>query len=88
MLYEQRLSEMNRTGSGEAAVTKCWPTAAPRPVAASSSTGARHFSRNFTGMHRYLPALFLTYGHEIVYEPVNDWPRLKGASKYTNLGAH
>jgi dolichol-phosphate mannosyltransferase len=40
----------------------------------------------FTSMHRYLPALFLTYGHEIAYEPVNDRPRLKGASKYTNLG--
>ena len=40
----------------------------------------------FTSMHRYLPALFITYGHEIAYEPVNDRPRLKGASKYTNLG--
>jgi dolichol-phosphate mannosyltransferase len=40
----------------------------------------------FSGMHRYLPALFLTYGHEIGYEPVNDRPRLKGVSKYTNLG--
>jgi dolichol-phosphate mannosyltransferase len=40
----------------------------------------------FTGMHRYLPALFLTYGHEIAYASVNDRPRLKGASKYTNLG--
>jgi dolichol-phosphate mannosyltransferase len=40
----------------------------------------------FTGMHRYLPALFQTYGHEIAYAPVNDRPRLKGASKYTNLG--
>jgi dolichol-phosphate mannosyltransferase len=40
----------------------------------------------FDGMHRYLPALFLTYGHEIAYAPVNDRPRLKGASKYTNLG--
>jgi dolichol-phosphate mannosyltransferase len=40
----------------------------------------------FRGMHRYLPALFLTYGHEIAYEPVNDRPRLKGTSKYTNLG--
>ena len=37
-------------------------------------------------MHRYLPALFLSYGHEIAYEAVNDRPRLKGASKYTNLG--
>jgi dolichol-phosphate mannosyltransferase len=36
----------------------------------------------FASMHRYLPALFLTYGHEIAYEP----PRLKGVSKYTNLG--
>jgi dolichol-phosphate mannosyltransferase len=40
----------------------------------------------FTGMHRYLPALFLTYGHKIAYASVNDRPRLKGASKYTNLG--
>lgn len=40
----------------------------------------------FTSMHRYLPALFLTYGHEIAYEAVNDRPRLRGASKYTNFG--
>jgi len=40
----------------------------------------------FTSMHRYLPALFLTYGHEIAYEAVNDRPRLTGASKYTNFG--
>lgn len=40
----------------------------------------------FTGMHRYLPAFFLSYGHEIVYEPVNDRNRLSGESKYTNLG--
>jgi dolichol-phosphate mannosyltransferase len=40
----------------------------------------------FSGMHRYLPALFLSYGHEIAYEAVNDRPRLKGASKYSNLG--
>jgi len=40
-----------------------------------------HFS-----MHRYLPALFLIYGHEIAYEPVNDRLQLKGASKYTNPG--
>jgi dolichol-phosphate mannosyltransferase len=33
-----------------------------------------------------LPALFLTYGHEIAYETVTDRPRLRGASKYTNLG--
>ena len=40
----------------------------------------------FNSMHRYLPALFLTYGHEIAYEAVNDRPRLRGTSKYTNLG--
>jgi dolichol-phosphate mannosyltransferase len=40
----------------------------------------------FTSMHRYLPALFQTYGLEVVYEPVNDRPRQAGQSKYTNLG--
>ena len=37
-------------------------------------------------MHRYLPAFFLSYGREIAYEPVNDRPRLRGTSKYTNVG--
>lgn len=40
----------------------------------------------FTSMHRYLPALFLSYGHEVAYLPVNDRPRLAGRSKYSNLG--
>jgi len=40
----------------------------------------------FTSMHRYLPALFLTYGHEVAYLPVNDRPRQAGQSKYNNLG--
>ncbi len=40
----------------------------------------------FTSMHRYLPALFLTYGHEVAYLPVNDRPRQAGVSKYNNLG--
>jgi dolichol-phosphate mannosyltransferase len=40
----------------------------------------------FTSMHRYLPAFFMTYGHTVAYEPVNDRPRLRGTSKYTNLG--
>ncbi len=40
----------------------------------------------FTSMHRYLPALFLTYGHEVAYVPVNDRPRQAGQSKYNNLG--
>jgi dolichol-phosphate mannosyltransferase len=40
----------------------------------------------FTSMHRYLPALFQTYGHEVAYLPVNDRPRQAGVSKYNNLG--
>ncbi len=40
----------------------------------------------FTSMHRYLPALFQTYGLEVAYEPVTDRPRLAGQSKYTNFG--
>jgi len=40
----------------------------------------------FTSMHRYLPALFQTYGHEVAYVPVNDRPRQAGQSKYNNLG--
>jgi dolichol-phosphate mannosyltransferase len=39
----------------------------------------------FCTMHRFLPALFLTYGHEITYLEVNDRPRLQGQSKYTNF---
>lgn len=41
---------------------------------------------HFSGMHRYLPALFLTYGHRAAYLPVNDRPRQAGQSKYTNAG--
>ena len=40
----------------------------------------------FTSMHRYLPALFISYGHKVAYAPVNDRPRIAGKSKYTNLG--
>ncbi len=40
----------------------------------------------FTSMHRYLPALFQTYGYQVDYADVNDRPRLVGQSKYTNLG--
>ncbi len=39
----------------------------------------------FTSMHRYLPALFITYGHDVAYEPVNDRQRVAGVSKYSNL---
>jgi dolichol-phosphate mannosyltransferase len=40
----------------------------------------------FSGMHRYLPALFQAYGYEAIYQAVNDRPRRAGVSKYTNLG--
>jgi len=40
----------------------------------------------FTSIHRYLPALFQTYGLKVDYAPVNDRPRLAGESKYSNLG--
>ena len=39
----------------------------------------------FTSMHRFLPALFQTYGHAVAYVAVNDRPRLFGHSKYTNF---
>ena len=39
----------------------------------------------FTSMHRYLPALFQTYGHDVAFVPVNDRPRQSGVSKYNNL---
>ncbi len=39
----------------------------------------------FTSMHRYIPALFITYGYEVAYERVNDRPRIAGRSKYNNL---
>jgi dolichol-phosphate mannosyltransferase len=39
----------------------------------------------FTSMHRYLPAMFQTYGHEVAYVGVNDRPRTAGVSKYNNL---
>ena len=40
----------------------------------------------FTSIHRYLPALFQTYGYTCAYHPVNDRPRQSGQSKYNNLG--
>ena len=39
----------------------------------------------FTSMHRYLPAMFQTYGHKVAYVPVSDRPREVGHSKYNNL---
>jgi len=40
----------------------------------------------FDGMHRYLPALFQAYGLPVVLQPVSHRPRLRGQSKYNNLG--
>ena len=40
----------------------------------------------FEGMHRFLPALFQTFGNPLVCCPVTHRPRLAGQSKYTNLG--
>ena len=39
----------------------------------------------FTSIHRYLPALFQTYGYEVAYVPVNDRERQAGKSKYSNF---
>lgn len=39
----------------------------------------------FTSIHRYLPALFQTYGHQVAYAPVTDRPRQAGKSKYSNI---
>lgn len=39
----------------------------------------------FTSIHRYLPAMFLTYGLKTAYVPVNDRPRIAGVSKYNNF---
>ncbi len=40
----------------------------------------------FEGMHRFLPALFKTYGHPLINYEVNHRPRAAGRSKYTNIG--
>ena len=40
----------------------------------------------FEGMHRFLPALFQTYGHPLLCHTVSHRARLGGQSKYTNLG--
>jgi dolichol-phosphate mannosyltransferase len=39
----------------------------------------------FGAMHRFLPALFLMYGHQVAYVTVNHRPRRQGVSKYGNL---
>ncbi len=39
----------------------------------------------FASQHRYMPALFQTYGLECAYVPVNDRVRTVGQSKYNNF---
>ena len=39
----------------------------------------------FTSLHRYLPALFKTYGFKTAFVPVNSRERGAGVSKYNNL---
>jgi len=55
--------------------------------------GIKVFSRDifvrlpfFSGLHRYLPALFAANGYTCTYFDVKDRPRLTGQSKYTNFG--
>ncbi|MEO1794502.1 MAG: glycosyltransferase family 2 protein, partial [Pseudomonadota bacterium] len=38
----------------------------------------------FTSLHRYLPAMFQTYGQQVAFVPVNDRQREAGISKYSN----
>lgn len=39
----------------------------------------------FEGLHRFLPALFASYGVPLLCHPVKHRPRLHGQSKYTNF---
>ncbi len=39
----------------------------------------------FDGIHRFLPALFIGYGHECYYMPVDHRAREKGISKYGTI---
>lgn len=40
----------------------------------------------FSGLHRFMPALFSHYGHETVFTPVNDRPRTVGLTKSDFVG--
>jgi glycosyltransferase involved in cell wall biosynthesis len=58
-----------------------------------SACGLKIFRRDaflalpgFDGMHRFMPALFLSYGYRAVYIPINHRPRQRGVSKVTNAG--
>ena len=39
----------------------------------------------FASQHRYMPAMFQTYGYEVAYVSVNDRARVAGVSKYNNF---
>jgi dolichol-phosphate mannosyltransferase len=58
-----------------------------------SACGLKIFRRDaflalpgFDGMHRFMPALFLSQGHRAVYLPISHRPRQRGVSKVTNAG--
>ncbi|TDL77688.1 glycosyltransferase family 2 protein [Palleronia sediminis] len=60
---------------------------------ADTGCGLKAFRRDdyldlpyFDHMHRYLPALFLRAGAEVVHVEVGDRPRMGGRSNYTNFG--
>jgi len=64
-----------------------------RDVCPDTACGFKAFRRDvflrlpsFEGMHRFLPALFQTFGHPLICVPVNHRKRLAGKSKYTNFG--
>jgi dolichol-phosphate mannosyltransferase len=40
----------------------------------------------FMGLHRFMPALFKLYGHEVMFIPVNDRPRTMGKTKSDFMG--
>ncbi|MGB4102020.1 MAG: glycosyltransferase family 2 protein [Alphaproteobacteria bacterium] len=40
----------------------------------------------FKGLHRFMPAMFRAFGHEVLHTPVNDRLRLRGQSKSDILG--
>ncbi len=58
-----------------------------------SACGLKIFRRDaflalpgFDGMHRFMPALFLSQGHRAIYVAVTHRPRQRGVSKVTNAG--
>ncbi len=40
----------------------------------------------FNGLHRFMPAMFRAFGHEVLNTPVNDRLRLRGVSKSDIMG--